>query len=250
MSARPTRTPNANWISTTAALVALAGHALVLLVALLFQARANEMIVNQGVVSVTLVGSAGAAGGSTATASTAPTPGTNLEAVRTSSDLSGERLDQLLSSRTAPAPSSTSLPSRPSPTTASAPSTGGPNAPSSMGSSSADGGLGAGEGAAGVDLYAAAALPDVGTRPASPSGSDLWSRVAPCWREASSRTATLLVDLRADGRLNAPPMAVRRAGGPADPQTLLAERAAVRAVQACAPYEGLKGKKWRVVFGR
>ncbi|KRA62342.1 hypothetical protein ASD79_22360 [Caulobacter sp. Root655] len=115
------------------------------------------------------------------------------------------------------------------------------------GSSRADQGLGPDEGTQGVDLYAAASLPSVGTRPAAATG-DLWRRVAPCWRPAAPRRATLLVTLLADGGLTGVPQAVRRRDAAVDSQTLLAERAAVRAVQACAPYVGLGGTQWRVEF--
>jgi len=117
-----------------------------------------------------------------------------------------------------------------------------------VGSSQADQGLGQGEGAEGVDLYAAASLPNVGQRPASPPAGDLWNRVAPCWRAAAPRKAILMVEIGRDGGLAAPPQAVRKVSAPADPQTLLAERAAVRALQACAPYAGLTARRWRVVF--
>src|SRR5207245_2573255 len=40
----------------------------------------------------------------------------------------------------------------------------------------------------------------------------------------------------------------RQRGVGSDPQTLAAERAALRALQACAPYEGLAARSWRVDF--
>ncbi|WP_165189885.1 hypothetical protein [Caulobacter soli] len=108
--------------------------------------------------------------------------------------------------------------------------------------------MGQGESAEGVDLYAAASLPNVGARPASPPAGDLWKKVAPCWRPAAARKATLLIELGPDGHLVGLPKAVRKISAPADPQLLLAERAGVRAVQACAPYEDLADRAWRVTF--
>lgn len=67
-------------------------------------------------------------------------------------------------------------------------------------------------------------------------------------RPAAPRRAALLVELSADGRLTNAPQAVRRQGAAVDPQALLAERAALRALQACAPYPGLGRKRWRVEF--
>lgn len=123
-----------------------------------------------------------------------------------------------------------------------------PSTPSPSGSSRVDQGLDQGEGAEGIDLYAAASLPAVGQRSASPPAGDLWNQVAPCWRRAAPRKAILMVEIDSDGGLAAPPQAVRKASAPVDPQTLLAERAAVRALQACAPYAGLGARKWRVAF--
>ncbi|WP_035034940.1 hypothetical protein [Caulobacter sp. AP07] len=148
--------------------------------------------------------------------------------------LSGDGLDSLTT------PTSSSSPSA-SPSPAAATS-------ARRGSSRAGRGLGKGEGVEGIDLYAAASLPNVGIRPAAPSSGDLWQRVAPCWRSASPRQATLMVEIRADGGLAASPQAVRRGAAPVDPQTLLAERAAARALLACAPYAGLEARQWRVEF--
>jgi hypothetical protein len=162
----------------------------------------------------------------------------------------GERLDQLI----APDVASNSSASEPSPATANRPtrplsaSTLAVSNSGASGSSQADQGLGQGEGAEGIDLYAAASLPNVGTRPASPPTGDLWKKVAPCWRSAASRKAILMVEIGADGSLAAMPRAVRKISAPADPQLLLAERAGARALQACAPYSGLSGRTWRVVF--
>ncbi|KQZ22893.1 hypothetical protein ASD47_24255 [Caulobacter sp. Root1472] len=72
--------------------------------------------------------------------------------------------------------------------------------------------------------------------------------MAPCWRAAAPRKAVLMVEIGSDGGLATPPQAVRKISAPADPQTLLAERAAVRALQACAPYAGLAARRWRVAF--
>jgi hypothetical protein len=57
-----------------------------------------------------------------------------------------------------------------------------------------------------------------------------------------AQTAMHLADLLAKST------PVRRRDAAADPQTFLAECAAVRALQACAPHDGLGGKSWRVVF--
>lgn len=240
-------------IGALAAGLTLGGHALVLFAVLLLGGRQVETVAVQNAVSVTLVGGgAQGSGGKTgaadpparpsrpATSSTAPAS-TPAKAER---EASGESLDQLLAPAAKPspaAPAAGALAKANAPTPSS-PSTGG------TGSSRAGQGLGPGEGAEGVDLYAAASLPDVGARPASPPAGDLWKKVAPCWRPAAPRPATLLVDLDAAGRLAAAPRAVRKITAPADPQLLLAERAAARALQACAPYEGLGGRTWRVGF--
>jgi hypothetical protein len=107
------------------------------------------------------------------------------------------------------------------------------------------GGLQPGESLGGVDLYAAASLPPVGQRPVQPAG-DLWHRIQPCWRPAGHSPVELVVALGPDGQLIGDPMALRRRGAP--PDAVLAERSAVRATQACAPFTGLAAGKWRVGF--
>jgi hypothetical protein len=231
-------------ISGVAAITALGGHAAVILALLLLAGRAPEVVITPNVVGVTLV--SGQPGGSSKSASepptrAAPAPADSAlaETPREDSDASGDRLDSLTATSVeAPVASVGGGASRPAATSASGAS----------GSSRADQGLGQGEAAEGVDLYAAASLPSVGTRPAPPPSGDLWQRVAPCWRSAAPREATLRIEIRGDGGLAATPQAIRRGGTPADAQTSLAERAAVRAVQACAPYAGLGGGPWRVVF--
>ncbi|MBO9708250.1 MAG: hypothetical protein J7521_08560 [Caulobacter sp.] len=115
------------------------------------------------------------------------------------------------------------------------------------GFSAADPGLGEGESAQGVDLYAAASLPETGPRPATPTG-DLWRRISPCWRPASPRQVTLTLEIQPNGGLGDIPKVIRLRNAAVDPQTLLAERAAVRAVQACAPYVGVQARRWRITF--
>jgi hypothetical protein len=241
MTGLSTSDPDAR-ISGVAAIAALGGHAAIIVVGLLLAWRAPPVMIAPTVVGVTLVGG-GAPGQASAAPALAAAP-SSASASRTSSQervLSGDGLDGL----TAPTSAAASTPSAPA---SASPSTTAASASAGQGSSRAGQGLGQGEGVEGIDLYAAASLPMVGTRPAAPPPGDLWERVAPCWRRASSRPATLMVEIRADGALAGSPQAVRRAAAPADPQTLLAERAAARALQACAPYSGLEARQWRVVF--
>jgi hypothetical protein len=239
--------PDDSRISGVAALAALGGHALLLLAALFLVGHAPPVEIAPTVVGVTLVG--GSAGGQTSSAPASHNPAiaassaSPSQAPQREGILSGESLDGLAAPALAvPAPTSTAARASASPATATA------AVPARSGSSNAGQGLGKGEGVEGIDLYAAASLPSVGTRPASPLSGDLWQRVAPCWRSASPRQATLMVEIRADGGLAGSPQAVRRGSAPTDPQTLLAERAAARAVQACAPYSGLEARVWRVEF--
>jgi hypothetical protein len=234
-------------ISTAAALVALGGHAVIILAALWLGAQSQTVVIAPSVVGVTLVsgapGGAAASAPATPAATTPTTPGAAPRAPVPDSS-TGERLDRLIAPDTTTAPSTSAKPDR-------SPDNSASNAAASSsasGSSRADQGLGQGESADGVDLYAAASLPNVGSRPASPPAGDLWKKVAPCWRSASPRKATLIVEIEDDGSLIGSPRAVRKASASADPQLLLAERAAVRAVQACAPYTGIGGRAWRVAF--
>lgn len=226
-----------------AAVASFGGHVAIVLIAGLLAARPAEVAISPAAVSVTLVAGSkpnqtGADGparladflAKSAAAETTPRPSPP------SSPHPRESLDSLFG------PSAASSASRDA---AAAPASISPAA--RPGSSRPDHGLGPDEGAQGVDLYAAASLPSVGTRPAAPTG-DLWRRVAPCWRPAAPRRATLLVSLLADGALAVAPQAIRHRDVPADAQALLAERAAVRAVQACAPYAGLGERQWRVEF--
>ncbi|MGR4866926.1 hypothetical protein, partial [Caulobacter sp. LARHSG274] len=175
-------------ISGLAAITALGGHAAIILALLLLAGRAPEMLITPTVVGVTLVNSQPgepAKSAANGPPSPAPTEAALSEARREPVDASGDRLDSLtaipdsLAARPALAAADAGGASRP--TTASA-------ASAASGSSRADQGLGQGEAAEGVDLYAAASLPSVGARPAAPSG-DLWQRVAPCWRSAAPREA-------------------------------------------------------------
>ncbi len=251
-----TPAPDDNRISGVAAIAALVGHAAVILAALLLAGRAPQAVNTDEVVGVTLVSGLAGAGAApvhgpaatTPLAAAKPAPNTPTPAI----DTAGDRLDRL----TAPT-GALPTPANPAANARSAPASSSPTSTVSAliatgtgrtGSSRADQGLGEGEGAEGVDLYAAASLPAVGARPTGPQTGDLWSRVAPCWRPAAAREATLIVDLRADGTLASTPQAVRKAGVRADPLALLAERSAVRALQACAPYGGLGGRRWRVGF--
>ena len=236
-------------ISAIAATIALGGHAAVLLVALLLVGRAPAVPVMPGVVGVTLVsGQAGApaAFGSDKPARQPASPSDPLTAPAAPSDTgsAGDRLDQLL----APSHAEARAPANAAAAAGGSPALSGSGASGRSGSSRADRGLGPGEGAEGVDLYAAASLPGVGRRPDAPPSGDLWRRVAPCWRSAAARAVTVLVSISADGGLSGTPQAVRRRDAVVDPQRLLAERAAVRALQACAPYADLGGKQWRVEF--
>ena len=231
-------------VSAIATAIALGGHAAVILAALLLVGRTPPVAVAPGVVGVTLVtgqpGSAAAEKPAHQSASSSDWLAAPASSSNTGS--SGDRLDQLLAPSASPraeASISASAAPRGSPAL---------SAPGASGSSRADQGLGDGEGAEGVDLYAAASLPSVGRRPDPPLSGDLWQRVAPCWRSAAPRAVTMLVSVSADGGLSAAPQAVRRRDVLVDPQRLLAERAAVRALQACAPYAGLGGRQWRVEF--
>ncbi|KQY31922.1 hypothetical protein ASD38_22945 [Caulobacter sp. Root487D2Y] len=252
MSGSSPQAPDDSRISTAAALVALGGHAVVVLAALLLSARGQTLVAAPGVVGVTLV--SGAPGGAPAlppaAPAAAPTASRPVPPRPVPDANAGERLDRLIAPEAA-APASTSAaagPDRPSDGGQRGGSGVAANSSPASGSSRADQGLGQGEGAEGIDLYAAASLPNVGARPASPPAGDLWKQVAPCWRSASPRKATLMVEIGDDGRLTGSPKAVRKIPSPADAPLLLAERAAARALQACAPYSGLGGRSWRVEF--
>lgn len=251
MSGTSSRAPDEDKISATAALAALGGHAVILLTMLLLGGPTKTVVVGSGAVAVTLVSAAPGGVATSPTASpAAASAAPDLSPRPPASDaLAGEGLDHLLAPQAATL-ASTSAASPPSPSRTDRPASSGSSGVTAgaSGSSQADQGLGPGEGAEGVDLYAAASLPIVGQRPASPPAGDLWNRVAPCWRAAAPRKAILMVEIGGDGGLAAPPQAVRKVSAPADPQTLLAERAAVRALQACAPYAGLAARRWRVAF--
>ena len=228
-------------ISAVAALTALAGHAAVILVVLLLAGPTREILVPT-VVAVTLVSSGG--GGPPASSTSQAHNDIASVPVETAAARyfapSGELLDRLTAPVTAPASVAEPSATRPSPASAMALAVGG--------FSHANQGLGEGEGAEGVDLYAAASLPAVGARPSPPPTGDLWQRVQPCWRAVAPRVATLMVEVRDDGGLVRAPQAVRKTTASADSQTRLAERAAARALQACAPYTGLSARRWRVRF--
>jgi hypothetical protein len=249
MSGSSPHAPDEARISAVAALAALGGHAVIIVAALTLSARPQTTVVAPNVVGVTLV--SGAPGGGPAAPPTASNAAATSPAVAPPAPvpdtLAGERLDRLIApDATTPAPASTTvtpLAAAPNRSTAKAASGSG-----ASGSSQADQGLGQGEGAEGIDLYAAASLPNVGARPASPPTGDLWKKVAPCWRSAAPRKATLMVEIAPDGGLIGQPRAIRKISAPTDPQLLLAERAGARALQACAPYSGLGGRTWRVVF--
>lgn len=247
MSGSRSTAPDDARITAAAALTALGGHAGVILAALWLGAQSRTVVVAPGVVGITLVngapGGAAAPAPATHAATTSASPAMASQAP-TPDASSGERLDRLIAPDTATPASTSAKAERSSANSAPDAATGS----SASGSSRADQGLGQGESAEGVDLYAAASLPNVGARPASPPAGDLWKKVAPCWRSATPRKATLMVEIGPDGRLVGLPKAVRKISAPADPQLLLAERAGVRAVQACAPYEDLAGRNWRVAF--
>lgn len=238
-------------ISATAALIALGGHALIIIAVLMLAGRTQDVVASSGVVTVILVSGSpsGAASSPSAERARAPTSlrVSSPDAKPQDAVAAGERLDRLVAPDVA-ASASTSTTQSPSSTSVSRSPGGSLDASGGSGSSQADLGLGQGEGVAGIDLYAAASLPAVGTRPASSPIGDLWEKVAPCWRAASPRKATLIVEIGKGGDLAGSPQAVRRVSALADPQMLLAERAAVRALQACAPYTGLDGRRWRVAF--
>lgn len=243
MSGSSPYAPDEARISAVAALAALGGHAAIIVAALALSARPQTTVVVQNVVGVTLV--SGASGGGPAAPPTASNAAATSPAVAPPAPapdaLAGERLDHLI------APDS---PPRPPPPAAGfdRPSAAAANGSGASGSSQADQGLGQGEGAEGIDLYAAASLPNVGARPISPPTGDLWKKVAPCWRSAAPRKATLMVEIAPDGSLTGQPRAIRKISAPIDPQLLLAERAGARALQACAPYGDLGGRTWRVAF--
>ncbi len=246
---RAGRTPldDDSGISGMAAMIALGGHAAVILAILLLAGRAPEITVTPNAVRVTLVsGEAGAAARGPQKPMTPFAP-TSTPATTPASDTvsAGEQLDRLTEIATlSPTSVSATVAGRSEDAPPRAASGGGGRS----GSSRADQGLGQGEGAVGVDLYAAASLPEVGARPPTPPAGDLWRKVAPCWRRAAPRPTTLVVTLQADGALAGAPQAVRRRGAPVDALSVLAERAAVRAVQACAPYADLDTRQWRVEF--
>lgn len=257
MSGSSSRAPDDTRISTTAALAALGGHGLVILGVLLLGARTRTVADTPSVVSVTLVSGAPGGGGAVpsapppAPASTSTSTSALASTTAPPSTLAGEGLDRLF----APPPAARAA----SPASSTPPMMDAQAAddgvfgaaairPGESGYSQVGQGLGPDEGADGIDLYAAASLPNVGPRPTSPPIGDLWKKVSPCWRSASQRKATLMVEIGEDGRLAGSPRAIRKISAPIDPQLLLAERAAARALQACAPYEGLSGRTWRVAF--
>jgi hypothetical protein len=235
-------------ISGAAAMIALGGHAAVVLAALMLAGRSPKITVTPNVVAVTLVSGEPGAAAPGLRRSTPPAQGSSPPNAPPSDTISpGERLDRLTEAFTPPSAASPTASANAGGThSALSPVTSGYRGRS--GSSRADQGLGQGEGVVGVDLYAAASLPDVGSRPATPPPGDLWRKVSPCWRPAASRPTTLIVALQPDGSLSSAPQSVRRLGAPVDAQTLLAERAATRALQACAPYAGLSARQWRVEF--
>lgn len=219
--------PEDSRIGGFAALLTLGGHAVVIVTALVLSSRTVSQPEQLNMVSVTLVSAADAH----------PAKAASSRASRTSAQAplaapapkpfqpSGEVLDRLSSSDPEPAPSD------------------GPS-----GQASASGGAKPGEGVAGIDLYAVAGLPPVGQRPSvSPEGS-LWRKVAPCWRPSAGRAVTLAIEIQEGGNLGTAVQAIRRPGRPSDPATLEAERSALRAIQACAPYPGIAAQRWRIDF--
>lgn len=251
LGARPpaATSPDDDQISGMAAMIAIGGHAVVILAALLLAGRTSEITIAPNVVGVTLVsGEPGtpAPGPRRPARPLAPASAT-LAAPPFDTVSAGESLDSLTDTST-PSPAGALAASGTSAGTDDSPTRTATGSDGSSGSSRADQGLGQGEGAVGVDLYAAASLPDVGPRPMTPPAGDLWRKVSPCWRSAAPRSTTLIVTLEPDGALAGAPRSVRRRGVQVDSQTLLAERAAVRALQACAPYAGLAARQWRVAF--
>lgn len=80
----------------------------------------------------------------------------------------------------------------------------------------------------------------------------LLGQVTPCWRRlapAGATPVTLEVDLDSRGRLSAPPRLLRPAGARPDEPRLLAEAAALAAIQACLPWrQAGAGQSWRVTL--
>lgn len=107
-------------------------------------------------------------------------------------------------------------------------------------------GVGRGETLAAVDSYATASLPPVGQRPAPPAKGDIWRQVLPCWRQISPAPSTIVVEIDRAGQIVGQPLSVHRSTP--KPEELLADRSAVRALQACAPYSGLAESRWRLNF--
>lgn len=160
-----------------------------------------------------------------------------------------ERLDDLLAESAAPSPQASSkldslLGGHTAPLPATEPQT--RRSGGSAGAAQPMGPLVPGEALGDVGLYAAASLPPVGPRPREPSG-DLWPRILPCWRPAGASRAELEVVIGPNGELAGTPLAIRRTGS-VNPAAYAAERSAARATEACAPYTGLGGGKWRVKF--
>lgn len=222
--------------SALAAALALVGH--VALAGLLLW-RWNEASVDlkASSVQVTLVAAAGGEAESAAPSSRPPfrSPA-SAAAPAASSDLgeTGRRLDDLLghasAAERAPSPAPSSAPA------SNAQSSGANGAP----------GLKAGEGLAGIDVFAGAALPIVGTRPANPSGR-FWNQVEACWRSPGRLSVVLLVELDVRGGVSRL-QAIRPQGQVIDGSRLAAERSAARAIEACAPYIGLGAGRERLEF--
>lgn len=87
------------------------------------------------------------------------------------------------------------------------------------------------------------------------SAGDLWGQVEPCWRalpQRSTAVVTLEVTLNDKGRLATKPRLVRNSIGQLDEAHLVAEAAALMAIQACLPSKAraLPGmiKSYRLTF--
>jgi len=221
--------------SALAAALALVGH-VVLAGLLLWRWNETSVDLKASSVQVTLVAAGGEAESAVPPSRTPFRSPASAATPAASSDLgeTGRRLDDLLghasAAERAPSPAPSSTPA------------------SNVQPSVANGapGLKAGEGLAGIDVFAGAALPIVGTRPASPSGR-FWNQVEACWRSPGRLSVVLLVELDVRGGVSRL-QAIRPQGQVIDGSRLAAERSAARAIEACAPYIGLSAGRERLEF--
>jgi hypothetical protein len=91
-----------------------------------------------------------------------------------------------------------------------------------------------GKGARIIDPMSLASMP--AALQAEANAGPLWPQVSRCWRPTGSNArVSMLIKLEPSGQLADPPI-IFRSGGQPTPDVTAAEKAATRAVWACAPY--------------